>query len=109
MTAVANAKSETEAVLKEDSAEETDTDDGSGEAKEVNLEKDTDGGSDEKKKFDLTAVSKATAETEEVLKEDSAEETDSDDWSGETKEVDLAAIAKATVETEAVLKQVSAE
>ena len=46
---------------------------------------------------------------EEVLKEDSAEETDTDDWSGETKEVDLAAIAKATVETEAVLKQVSAE
>ena len=70
------------------------------------MEKDTDGGSDEKKKFDLTAVSKAT---EEVLKEDSAEETDTDDWSGETKEVDLAAVAKATVETEAVLKHVSAE
>ena len=52
----------------------------------------------------MKAVAKITAETEAVLKEDSAEETDTDDWFGETKEVDLTAIAKATEEREAVLK-----
>ena len=48
MTAVAKETAETEAVLKEDSVEEIDTEDGSGETEEV----------------DLTAVAKATAETE---------------------------------------------
>ena len=52
----------------------------------------------------MTTVAKATAETEAVLKEDSAEETDTNDGSGETLEVDLTAVAKATAETEAFLK-----
>ena len=76
------------------------TDYGFGETKEVDLEKDTDGGSDETKEVDLTAAVKATAETEAVHKEDSAEETDG--RSGETKEVDTTANAKGTVETEAI-------
>ena len=37
MTTVGKATAETEAVLKEDSSEEIDTDDGSGETKEVDL------------------------------------------------------------------------
>ena len=53
----ASAKETAEAILKEDSAEEIDTDEGSGETKEVVL----------------TAVAKATAETEAGLKEDSTE------------------------------------
>ena len=53
----------------------------------------------------MTAVPKVTAETEAVLKEDSAEETDTNDGSGETKEVDLMAVAKLTAETETVLKE----
>ena len=57
--AFAKATAETEAVLKEDPAQERDTGGGSGETKEVHL----------------TAVAKATAETESVHKEDSAEET----------------------------------
>ena len=69
MTAVAKATAATEAVLKEDSADE---------------KRDTDGGSGETKEFDLTAVAKATAETEAVHKEDSAEEINTDDWFGES-------------------------
>ena len=42
----------------------------------------------------MTAVPKVTAETEAVLKEDSAEETDTEDGSGEIKEVDLTAVQK---------------
>ena len=57
----------------------------------------------------MTAVAKATADTEAVLKKDSAEEIDTDDGSGETKEFDLTAVAKATAETETVLKKDSAE
>ena len=56
----------------------------------------------------MTAVPKVTAETEAVLKEDSAEEIDTEDGPGEKKEVDLTAVAKATAETEAVLKEDSA-
>ena len=52
MTAVEKATAETGAVLREDSAKVTDTRDGSGETKEV----------------DLTAVLKVTAETEAVHK-----------------------------------------
>ena len=52
----------------------------------------------------MTALAKATVETEVVHKEDSAEETKADDGSPETKEVDLTAVAKATAETEAVHK-----
>ena len=52
----------------------------------------------------MTAVVKATAETEAVHKEDSAEEIDTDDRTAETKENDAMAAAKATAETEAVLK-----
>ena len=52
----AKAKVTTEAAHKEGSAEETDTDNGSGETKEV----------------DLTTEAKETAETKEVLKEDFA-------------------------------------
>ena len=52
----------------------------------------------------MTALAKATVETEVVHKEDSAEETKADDGSAETKEVDLMAVAKATAETEAVYK-----
>ena len=55
----AKPKETAEAVHKEDSSDETETDDGSCETKEV----------------DLTSVAKATAESEAVLKEDSAEET----------------------------------
>ena len=51
----------------------------------------------------MTALAKATVETEAVHKEDT------DDRSVETKEVDLMAGAKATAETEAVLKEGSAE
>ena len=58
---------------------------------------------------DLTAVAKVTAETEAVLKEDSAEETDTHDGSDETQEVDLTAVAKARAETEEVLKKDSEE
>ena len=50
----------------------------------------------------MTALAKATVETEVVHKEDSAEETKADDGSPETKEVDL-------TETEAVLKEGSAQ
>ena len=57
----------------------------------------------------MTAVAKATAETEAVLKEDSAEETDTNDVSDETKEVDFTAVAKASPETEAVLDHNFAE
>ena len=53
----------------------------------------------------MTAVAKATAETEAGLKEDSAEVTDTNDGPGETEEVDLTAVAKATAETEAALKE----
>ena len=73
---MAAAKETAETVLKEDSAEEIHTYDGSDEQKEV----------------DLTAVAKATAETEAVLKKYSAEEKDTDDGSGETNEVDLTAV-----------------
>ena len=52
MTAVAKETAETEAGLKEDSAEKINTDDWFGETKEV----------------DLTAVAKATEESEAVLK-----------------------------------------
>ena len=52
----------------------------------------------------MTAVPKFTAETEAVLKEDSAEKIITDDGSGETKEVDLTAVPKVTAETEAVLR-----
>ena len=52
----------------------------------------------------MTAVAKATAETEAVLKEYSAEEIDTDDGSGETMEVCLTAVAKETAETGAFLK-----
>ena len=74
MTALAKATVKTE-----DFAEETETDDGSGETKEV----------------DLTAPTKATVETEAVHKKDSAEETVTDDGSGETNGVCLTAGAKA--------------
>ena len=57
----------------------------------------------------MKAVAKTTAETEAVLKEDSAEETHTDDGSDEVKEVDLTAVAKATAEIEALLKEDSAE
>ena len=50
----------------------------------------------------MTAVAKATSETEAVLEEDSELERDTDGGSGETKEVDLS-------ETEVVLKEDSAE
>ena len=60
MTAVANATAEKEAVLKEDSAEETKTDYWSSESKDV----------------DFMAFSKATAQTEAVHKENSAEDTE---------------------------------
>ena len=53
MTAAAKATEHTDVDLKEDSAEETDTEHGSDETKEV----------------DLTAAAKATAETKVVLKE----------------------------------------
>ena len=52
----------------------------------------------------MTAVAKATAETEAGLKEDSAEEKITDNGSGEIKEVKLMTVAKATAETETVLK-----
>ena len=52
LTSVAKETADAEDVLKEDSGEEIDTDDGSVETKEV----------------DLTAVAKATAETEAVHK-----------------------------------------
>ena len=68
---MAASKATAEAVLKEESAEERDTDVESGETKEV----------------DLTAVAKATAETEAVLKEHFAEERYTDEESGETTEV----------------------
>ena len=42
----------------------------------------------------MTALAKATVETEVVHKEDSLEETETDGGSGETKEVDLSAVAK---------------
>ena len=87
MTAVAKATEETEAVLKEDSAEKIDTDDGSGETKEV----------------DLTAVAKASPETEAVLDHNFAEETDKDEESGETKEIDVT--GEAQVKAETVLKE----
>ena len=70
---------------------------------------DTDGGSCETKEVDLTALEKATAETEAFHKEGSFEETDTDGGSGETKEVDLMAVAEATVELEAVLREYSAD
>ena len=57
----------------------------------------------------MTALEKATAETEAFHKEDSFEETDTDGGSGETKEVDLMAVAEATVELEAVLREDSAD
>ena len=57
----------------------------------------------------MTAVAKATAETEAVLKKDSAYERDAVGGSGETKEVHLTAVAKATAETESVHKEDSAE
>ena len=82
-----------EAVHKEDSSDETETDDGYGETKEL----------------DLTAVANATAEKEAVLKEDSAEETKTDYWSSESKDVDFMAFSKATAQTEAVHKENSAE
>ena len=65
--------------------------------------------SDKTKEVNLTALAKATVETEVVHKEDSAEETKADDGSPETKEVDLTAVAKATAETEAVLREHFAE
>ena len=51
----------------------------------------------------MTALAKATVETEAVHKEDT------DDRSVETKEVDLMAGAKATAETEAIFKEGFAE
>ena len=57
----------------------------------------------------MTAFPKVTAETEAVLKEDSAEEIDIEDGSGETKEVDLMTVAKETAGTEAGLKGESTE
>ena len=52
-------------------------------------ETETDGGSGETKEVDLSAVAKATAETEAVLTEHFAELRDTDEESGETTEVDV--------------------
>ena len=53
----------------------------------------------------MTTVAKATAETEAVLKEDSAEEIDTDDGSGETMEGCLNAVAEEAAGTGALLKK----
>ena len=89
MTAVAKETAKSKAVLKEDSAEAIDTGDGSddgcckGNSRNRSIsqigfseEIETDDGSGETKEVDLTAVAKETTETEAVLKEDSSEEID---------------------------------
>ena len=107
MTAVAKATSETEAVLKEDSAEETDINGGSGETKEVDLMTVANVSAEAVYK-EYSAEKMGTdfesGETGAVLKEDSAGEIDTDNGSGEIKEVKLMTVAKATAETETVLK-----